>query len=327
MTGMRPALLLTALCLPGFLSAETVLLRKAGNPAVVTFEYITQDEETIMVRLPGRDGVLVYRWSELDQDHAKANNPRIWEERALLLKPAPEESMKKDKKASEEDPFAAAAKPNTPQDLSKNLLTELSVGLKGIPVTSVAMAARETNLDELAFWRGYDDLRKLSNRPNAADADVPKASDEVEEPAAKSASKSSAKAKSAQSMRSLAQAAELQARAAKARADLENDVRPFTGTGYLKMLADGGKSRMAWALLRRATEDRRSIVATLRRQDASATELSERLQDKTARVEIAVFRKAVTTLADSLEKVTRDSNTMESNLTGEAQAVLSKLTR
>jgi len=324
MERMRLALLLYALCLPGLMSAETVLLRKSGNPAVVTFEYITQDEETIMVKLPGRDGVLVYRWSELDQDHAKTNNPRIWEERTLLLRPPEAEAMKK---PVDEDPFAAAAKPNSPQDLSKNLLSELSEGLKGLSATLVPVAARESNTDELTFWRAYDELRKLSNRTNAAEPEVAKAPEEAEEQAGKPAPKNATKSKSAQSMRSLAQAAELQARAAKARADLENDVRPFTGTGYLKMLADGGKSRMAWALLRRATEDRRSIVATLRRQDASATELSERLQDKTARGEIAVFRKAVTTLADSLEKVTRDSNAMESNLTVEAQAVLAKLPR
>lgn len=324
---MRLALLLPALCLPALLSAESVLLRKTGNPAVVTFEYITQDEETIMVRLPGRDGVLVYRWSELDQDHAKANNPKIWEERALLLKPATEESMKTDKKPAEEDPFAAAAKPNAPQDLSKNLLSDLSTGLKGLSPTLVPAAAREGGIDELVFWRSYDELRKLSNRPNFVESEPAKAADDGEEQAVKTASKNSPKTKTAQAARSVAQAAEIQARTAKAAADYANNVRPFTGTGYLKMLADGSKARTAWALLRRATEDRRSVVAALRRQDASAAELYERLQDKTARGDIAVFRKAVTTLADSLEKVTRDSTTMESSLTGDAQAVLSKLPR
>lgn len=314
------ALLLPMLCLPGLLSAENVLLRKAGNPAVVTFEYITQDEETIMVRLPGRDGVLVYRWDELDQDHAKANNPRVWEERTLLLSPPETEDMKK--KEAEEDPFAAASKPNTPQDLSKNLLTELGEGLKGLSVTLVPITARETNMDELAFWRGYDELRKLSNRPNAPESDVSRAAEEAEGASAKTA-----KAKSAQAVRSQAQTAELQARAAKARADYENDVRPFTGAGYLKMLADNSKARLAWAMLRRASEDRRAIVAALRRQDAAAAELYDRLQDKAAKGEIAVFRKAVVTLADSLEKVTREAATMESSLTTDAQAVLSKLPR
>ncbi len=318
-----------ALCLPGLLSAETVLLRKAGNPAVVTFEYITQDEETIMVRLPGRDGVLVYAWSELDQDHAKTNNPRIWEERALLLRP-PEEAMAK-KKTEEEDPFAAAAKPNSPQDLSKNLLSELSEGLKGMTIASMPVAAREANMDELAFWRGYDDLRRFSNRPNVTLTEVAKAADDPEEAASRSAAgsspKSAPKAKSAQSARLAAQTAELQARANKARMDFENDVRPFTGAGYVKMLADGSKARMAWAMLRRASDDRRAIVAALRRQDAAAAELSDRLQDKTSKGESAVFRKAVTTLADGLEKVTREASTMEAGLTGEAQAVLAKLPR
>ncbi len=326
---MRGLLLLSALSLPGLLAAESVLLRKAGNPAVVTFEYITQDEETIMVRLPGRDGVLVYRWDELDQDHAKTNNPRVWEERTLLLRPPEETAMKK--KDVEEDPFAAAARPTTPQDLSKNLLTELSEGLKGLSVTSVAIAARESNTDELTFWRGYDELRKLSGRASASESEAIKASEDEEESAGKasagSASKSSGKSKSAQTSRSATQTAELQARAAKARADYENEVRPFTGTGYLKMLADGSKARLAWAMLRRASEDRRSIVAALRRQDTAAAELSERIQDKAAKSEIAVFRKAVTTLADGLEKVTREATTMESGLTPDAQAVLARLPR
>lgn len=320
---MRLALLLTSLCLPGLLSAETVLLRKSGNPAVVSFEYITQDEESIMVRLPGRDGVLVYRWSELDQDHAKTNNPRIWEERTLLLRPPEAETMKK---PADEDPFAAAARPNTPQDLSKNLLTELSEGLKGLSATIVPVAARESNTDELTFWRAYDDLRKLSNRMNAGDPEVAKAPEEAEETPGK-ASKSSAKSKSSLSSRSAAQSAELAARTAKARTEFEKDVRPFSGLGYLRMLADGSKTRTAWAVLRRASEDRRSIVAALRRQDAAAAELSERIQDKAAKSEIAVFRKAVTTLADGLEKVTRESTTMESSLSPDAQAVLAKLPR
>ena len=116
-------------------------------------------------------------------------------------------------------------------------------------------------------------------------------------------------------------------RAANARADAEKDVRPFSGLGYLRMLADGSKTRTAWAVLRRASEDRRLIVAALRRQDAAAAELSERIQDKAAKSEIAVFRKAVTTLADGLEKVTRESTTMESSLSPDAQAVLAKLPR
>lgn len=317
---MRAPLLLFAFCLPRLLSAENVLLRKAGNPAVVTFEYITQDEETIMVRLPGRDGVLVYRWDELDQDHAKANNPRVWEERTLLLRPPEAESMKK--KEVEEDPFAAASKPNTPVDLSKNLLTELGEGLKGLSPTLVPTTAKETNVDELAFWRGYDELRKLSNRPNAAESDVSKAAEEGDGPATRTA-----KAKSAQTARSQAQTAELLARATRARADYENDVRPFSGAGYLKMLAENSKARLAWAMLRRASEDRRAIVAALRRQDAAAAELYDRVQDKAAKGEIAVFRKAVATLAEGLEKVTREAVTMEASLTADAQAVLSKLPR
>ena len=333
---MRGLLLLTGLCLPGLLAAESVMLRKAGNPAVVTFEYITQDEDTIMVRLPGREGVLVYRWEELDLDHAKSANPRVWEERQMLLRPP--ETKEKKKKTEDEDPFAAAAKANSPVDLSRNLQGELSQGLKGLTVASVPFLCRESNIDELVFWRTYEELRKLSGRPAGPEAEQVKITTEESEEAAtksssgqsssgQSSSKSSSKSKASAAARTPAQIAELQARAARAKADFENEVRPFTGTGYLKLLSDASKARFAWAMLRRASDDRRTIIAALRRQDAAAAELSERTQDKSARSEIAVFRKAVTTLADSLEKVTREASTMESGLSSEAQAVLARLPR
>jgi hypothetical protein len=328
---MRGLLLLTGLCLPGLLAAESVMLRRVGNPAVVTFEYITQDEDTIMVKLPGREGVLVYRWEELDLDHAKSANPRVWEERQMLLRPP--ETKEKKKKTEDEDPFAAAAKANSPLDLSRNLQGELSQGLKGLTVASVPFLCRESNIDELVFWRTYEELRKLSGRPAGPEAEQVKITTEESEEAAtksssgQSSSKSSSKSKASAAARTPAQIAELQARAAKAKADFENEVRPFTGTGYLKLLSDASKARFAWAMLRRASDDRRTIIAALRRQDAAAAELSERTQDKSARSEIAVFRKAVTTLADSLEKVTREASTMESGLSSEAQAVLARLPR
>ena len=93
---MRPllALLLLAAALA---PAETIQLRKNGN--VVSFEYITQDEETITVQLPGKDTVLTYKWEDLDQDWVKKNQPKVWAERQLLIKPeeAPDKKMEKEK--------------------------------------------------------------------------------------------------------------------------------------------------------------------------------------------------------------------------------------
>jgi len=334
LSGMRRLLCLTALLAACPLGAEPVVLRKTGNPAVVTFEYITQDEESITVRLPGRDTVLVYRWEELDQEHAQASNPRVWEERKLLLQSTEEASMKKKDAAANDDPFAVAARPNSPQDLSRNLAGELAEGLKGISVNSAAFLCQEANIDTLVFWRTYDELRKLSGRPAGPDMEATKPSDDDPDPAnAKStpgnpqAGKASKAAKTKTAPRSPAQQAEIAAHTAKARADFENDVRPFSGAGYVKMLADTNKARFAWTVLRRASEDRRQIVAALRRQDAAAAELSERTADKAAKSEISVFRKSVATLADSLEKVTREATTMESGLINEAQAVVARLPR
>ena len=44
--------------------AETVQLRRNGNATVIAFEYITQDETTIMVKRLDADVVLTYRWEE-----------------------------------------------------------------------------------------------------------------------------------------------------------------------------------------------------------------------------------------------------------------------
>jgi hypothetical protein len=55
--------------------AETVQLRRTGNATVIAFEYITQDETTIMVKRLDADIVLTYRWEDLDADWIKRNNP------------------------------------------------------------------------------------------------------------------------------------------------------------------------------------------------------------------------------------------------------------
>ena len=69
--------------LPTF--AETVQLRRTGNATVIAFEYITQDETTIMVKRLDADTVLTYRWEDLDQDWIKRNNPKLCAERELML--------------------------------------------------------------------------------------------------------------------------------------------------------------------------------------------------------------------------------------------------
>ncbi|NBV55908.1 MAG: hypothetical protein EBR70_04915, partial [Verrucomicrobia bacterium] len=155
---MRPllALLLLAAALA---PAETIQLRKNGN--VVSFEYITQDEETITVQLPGKDTVLTYKWEDLDQDWVKKNQPKVWAERQLLIKPeeAPDKKMEKEKEA-ESDPFAKELPPADLKTLVKNLAAAMTDGLKGIPMASVEPLCKEADIDESAFWKAYDDLKK-----------------------------------------------------------------------------------------------------------------------------------------------------------------------
>jgi hypothetical protein len=77
-TPVKPLSLLLLLA-AAVLSAEPVQLRKSGN--IVTFEYVTQDEDTITVQVPGKDSVLTYKWEDLDQEWTKKNSPKVWAER------------------------------------------------------------------------------------------------------------------------------------------------------------------------------------------------------------------------------------------------------
>ena len=129
---MRPLLALLLFC-AGLARAETIQLRKNGN--VVSFEYLTQDEDTITVQLPGKDTVLTYKWEDLDQDWVKKNQPKLWAERQLLTKPeeAPDKKMEKEKEA-EADPFAKELPPAHLRPLVRNLAPATTAGPKGIPM-------------------------------------------------------------------------------------------------------------------------------------------------------------------------------------------------
>ena len=169
---VRPLLALLLLC-AGLARAETIQLRKNGN--VVSFEYLTQDEDTITVQLPGKDTVLTYKWEDLDQDWVKKNQPKLWAERQLLTKPeeAPDKKMEKEKEA-ESDPFAKELPPADLKTLVKNLAAAMTDGLKGLPMASVEPLCKEADIDESAFWKAYDDLKKAGRVVGAAKpADIP----------------------------------------------------------------------------------------------------------------------------------------------------------
>ena len=108
--------------------------------------------------------------------------------------------------------------------------------------------------------------------------------------------------------------------------DLENDVRAFNGLGYFRMLTENGpRARLTWAMLRRAAEDRRTLVASLRKYEAQAGQIAEKADIKD-KGEALSLKKTIANAADSLEKVTRESTTMEGRLQSDCQSLLLKIT-
>jgi hypothetical protein len=333
---VRPllALLLLAAALA---PAETIQLRKNGN--VVSFEYITQDEDTITVQLPGKDTVLTYKWEDLDQDWIRKNQPKVWAERQLLIKPeeAPDKKMEKEKEA-ESDPFAKELPPPDLKTLVKNLASAMTDGLKGIPMASIEPLCKEADIDETAFWKAYDDLKKagrVAGAAKAADAAAKTEAVETEKPekevpkrtATKStAGKAGAANRAKEAQASAQRSAENKAREEAVKKDLENDVRAFTGLGYLRMLTENGpRARLTWAILRRAMEDRRTLVASLRKYEAQAGQIAEKADIKD-KGEALALKKTIANAADSLEKVTRESTAMDGRLQGDCQSLLLKIT-
>ena len=158
MTPVKPLSLLLLLAAT-VLSAEPVQLRKSGN--IVTFEYVTQDEDTITVQVPGKDSVLTYKWEDLDQEWTKKNSPKVWAERELLLKPAKEEAMEKKKRDQEpeEDPFAKVSTPTDTKSLIRSLSVSMFDGLKGVQIINVENILKEGEIEEATYWKTFNETR------------------------------------------------------------------------------------------------------------------------------------------------------------------------
>jgi len=281
--------------------AETVQLRRTGNATVIAFEYITQDEATIMVKRLDADVVLTYRWEDLDTDWIKRNNPKLWAERELMLDlEKPEKKM--------------AAKEN-------DLLVSLQDGLKGMSLTAnrVDVVCNEFQLDENVFWLGFDDLKRASQLSGKleASARVEAIDDEDKDTGTKTKTKgktaTKAKVRTAES---------ISAEAAAKKAATE-DARPYNTLGYLRTLAEGGtKGKPVWMMLRRATADREAIKTILTKYAAQAGELAEKPEAKTSKGELMALKKALENCAESIGKVTRENIAVEARLQTDCRTVL-----
>ena len=311
-------------------SAETVQLRKAGNAAVVSFEYITLDESTIMVKLAGKDAIISYKWDDLDLDWVKLNNPKIWAERELLLTSA-DGDKKMSKKDAELDPFAAEFVATDAKSLAKNLTIALRDGLKGIDIVKIDIVCKEFQLDESAFWTGYEDLKKASKVVSKNEV-VVKTEAPVEEKVEKPGVKPRApvvngqKGKVAAAKAAATRTPENLEKDSAAKKDYDADAKPFSAIGYMRMLSETGlKGKTAWMILRRATEDRKNILAALKKYETIAAELAEKPDAKASRSEILVLKKAMSAAIESIEKVNRDNSTVESRLQSDCRSLLNQL--
>lgn len=296
--------------------AETVQLRRNGNATVIAFEYITQDETTIMVKRLDADVVLTYRWEDLDTDWIKRNNPKLWAERELLLdQDKPEKKMAT---KENEDPFAQQAVATDGKSLVKNLLVSLQDGLKGMSLSAnrVDIVCNEFQLDENLFWLGFEDLKRASQLSGKIESSARTEISADDSPSSKTKTKGKTATKKVRSAESIA------AEAA-ARKDFAEEARAYNALGYLRMLAEGGtKGKPVWMMLRRSTADREAIKAMLTQYAAQAEALAEKPEAKASKADLSVLKKALENCAESVGRVTREYNAVEARLQSDCRTVL-----
>ncbi len=317
-------------------SAETIQLRKGGN--IVTFEYITQDEDTITVQIPGKDAVFTYKWDDLDQDWIKKNNPKIWAERELLTKATDEKKMEKTK-PEEVDPFAKEIAPEDTKTILRNFALSIQDGLRGMPIVNIEAACKEFEIDETSFWKAYEELKKTSKGPIALGkdkeaallvdktADKPEKGDTPTTKPNKTAGGTKTKVNKGDKTQGSQRSQENMTHEADAKKDFDGDVRPFSALGYLRSFADGTpKSKPTWVMLRRSTEDRKAMVTMLRKYETMSGELAEKTPTPSVKSDALVLKKAFGTVADTLEKVNREATTLDPRLQQDCGSLLTKVT-
>ncbi len=311
--------------LPAF--AETVQLRRPGNATIITFEYITLDENAIMVKRLDTDAVLSYQWDDLDLDWIRKNNPKVWAERELLLSEAKTEK-KMTKKEAEVDPFAQEVAATDTKSLLAILSISLQDGLKGINLTQnkIEIVCSEFQLEETQFWAGYDDLKRAS-KIGGKNEPIPKAEPTTEEPKEKTGKSLSPKAKAA-AAKTKARSSENQAAEAAAKRDFEAEIRPFNTLGYLRTLAEGGsRGKPIWMMLRRSTADREAMKAIFDKYAKMAGDLAEKPEAKASKSELVVLKKALENCAESIGKVTRENSAVEARLQTDCRTLLTFVLR
>ena len=228
------------------------------------------------------------------------------------------------KKEEELDPFAVVIVPTDVKSLLKILNTALYDGLKGLPIEkNIVAACKEVELDETLFWKGYEELKRASASDPSKIVEAPVVEKE-REVKAKPTVKTKNSAPVAVATRSLANIE----KETNAKKDLADDLKPFTGFGYLKQAAEGNaKMKISWMILRRAPEDRKTIVACLRKHEAMASELADKTESKSIKSDALVLKKIISNVAEDIEKISRENLTMEVKFQNDCQALISRMSR
>lgn len=309
--------LLTLTCLLALgatASAETVKLRKKDNGNIIDVEVVEVAVDKVSFRLPGADRVYTVDWDSLDTAWLRRNSAAVWNEHELLLQPAQAKEEKKPDPAA--DPFAKESPPADTKELIKNLASTLGDRMKGIEPWTISAFCKENGLEESAFWKGYDELRRASGTYTEA-----KAADGADKPSKSSRTKDSGRDRPSWERDPAGLARENQLKA-----EWEKGHAQLTALGYVRTLAEGGyKARLAWQFLRTSAEDRKGIVSRLRKYETLAGELAERADKADAKRDALVLRKLLGDVAASFERISKDSNVQEERLKVDCQSLLTRL--
>jgi hypothetical protein len=313
---MRLLVLLAGiLCFDSVVMAETARLRKKDNGNIVEVEIVEVQVDRVTFRLPGGEQTHTIAWEGLDTEWIKRNSPAVWNEHELMLKPEPKTETKKEDTG---DPFAKETPPADTKELIKNLSSALSDRMKGIDAWTITSFCKTYGIDEAAFWRGYDELRKASGtyvEPKTTDSDK-----------SSSDKKSSRNKDGSKDRQSWERDPAGKAREDLLRAESEKGHTTLNCIGYIRTIADGGyKGRLAWQFLRENTEDRKALATRLRKYETLAGELADRTDKTDAKRDALVLRKLLGDVAASVEKLSKENNTQEEKLKGDCQSLVTRL--
>jgi hypothetical protein len=306
-----PAVIL--LLVASLADAATVRLRSKANGNIIEAEVIEVTIEKVSFRLAGGERLYSADWESLDADWIRRNSPSLWAERELLLKPA-EDQPKEKKPDPDADPFAKESPPADTKEILRNLAAVLEDRLRGPEPGRIENFCRETGIDEAAFWKAFEEMRRASGTLEP--------SKEVEKAAP---SRSSQKDRDKDFGRDRRDPS-LRDKEESLRRSSEKGSGTLSASAYLKAVAEGGsKGRIAWQMLRHNADDRKAILDRLQKYERQAADLSQRAESTDIKRDALVLRKQLADLITSLGRVNKENPTQEERFRTDCVGLLSRL--